>query len=38
MTYNPDNVFAKILNGSMPCNKVYEDDIEKFIKKANKYF
>ncbi len=26
MTYNPDNVFAKILNGSMPCNKVYEDD------------
>lgn len=26
MSYNPDNVFAKILRGEIPCNKVYEDD------------
>jgi histidine triad (HIT) family protein len=24
--YDPDNVFAKILRGEMPCHKVYEDD------------
>lgn len=23
--YNPDNIFAKILAGEMPCAKVYED-------------
>jgi len=23
--YDPDNVFAKILRGEIPCNKVYED-------------
>ena len=26
MAYDPDNVFAKILRGEIPCNKVYEDD------------
>jgi histidine triad (HIT) family protein len=26
MTYDPDNIFAKILRGEMPCHKVYEDD------------
>ncbi len=26
MSYNPDNVFAKILRGEIPCTKVYEDD------------
>ena len=26
MTYNPDNIFAKIIRGDIPCNKVYEDD------------
>ena len=26
MAYDPDNVFAKILRGELPCNKVYEDD------------
>ena len=26
MTYDRDNVFAKILRGELPCNKVYEDD------------
>ena len=24
--YDPDNIFAKILRGEIPCNKVYEDD------------
>lgn len=26
MTYDQDNIFAKILRGEIPCNKVYEDD------------
>ncbi len=26
MTYDPNNVFAKILRGEIPCEKVYEDD------------
>jgi diadenosine tetraphosphate (Ap4A) HIT family hydrolase len=26
MTYDPENVFAKILRGEIPCKKVYEDD------------
>jgi histidine triad (HIT) family protein len=26
MTYNPQNIFAKILRGEIPCQKVYEDD------------
>ncbi|MEM8919974.1 MAG: HIT family protein [Pseudomonadota bacterium] len=25
--YDPDNIFAKILRGEMPCVKVYEDDL-----------
>ena len=25
-SYDPQNVFAKILRGEMPCHKVYEDD------------
>jgi histidine triad (HIT) family protein len=25
-TYDPNNVFAKILRGDMPCFKIYEDD------------
>lgn len=24
--YDPNNIFAKILRGEIPCNKVYEDD------------
>ncbi len=24
--YDPDNIFAKIIRGEMPCVKVYEDD------------
>jgi diadenosine tetraphosphate (Ap4A) HIT family hydrolase len=26
MSYDSDNIFAKILRGEVPCNKVYEDD------------
>lgn len=25
-TYDPNNIFAKILRGEIPCNRVYEDD------------
>jgi histidine triad (HIT) family protein len=24
--YDSDNIFAKILRGEIPCNKIYEDD------------
>ncbi len=24
--YEPNNIFAKILRGELPCNKIYEDD------------
>ena len=26
-TYDPDNIFAKILRGEAPCTKIYEDDV-----------
>ena len=26
MTYDPDNIFAKILRGDLPCTKLYEDE------------
>ena len=26
MTYDENNIFAKILNGDIPCDKVYEND------------
>lgn len=26
MAYDPENIFAKILRGEIPCKKVYEDD------------
>ena len=26
MAYDPENIFAKILRGEIPCNKVYESD------------
>ena len=25
MAYDPDNIFARIVRGEIPCNKVYED-------------
>ena len=26
-SYDPNNVFAKILRGELPCHKIYEDDL-----------
>ena len=26
MSYDDQNIFAKILRGEIPCNKIYEDD------------
>ncbi len=26
MTYDPQNIFAKILRGEIPCHKIYDDD------------
>jgi histidine triad (HIT) family protein len=26
MSYDPNNIFAKILRGDLPCTKVFEDD------------
>ncbi len=26
MSYDDNNIFAKILRGELPCNKIYEDD------------
>ncbi len=26
MTYDPDNIFAKILRGDIPCDKIFEND------------
>lgn len=26
MAYDPNNVFARILRGELPCKKIYEDD------------
>lgn len=26
MSYDPDNIFAKILKGEIPCHKIYEDE------------
>lgn len=26
MTYDPNNIFAKILRGEIPCKKAFEDD------------
>ena len=26
MSYDQDNIFAKILRGEIPCNKVYENE------------
>ncbi|MBN8530866.1 MAG: histidine triad nucleotide-binding protein [Alphaproteobacteria bacterium] len=27
MAYDPNNIFAKIIRGEIPCKKVYEDEI-----------
>lgn len=35
MTYDPNNIFAKILRGEIPCNKVYENDFVLAFKDIN---
>ena len=30
MSYDPENIFAKILRGDLPCHKIYEND-ETFV-------
>ena len=27
MTYDKNNIFAKILRGEIPCKKIYEDEL-----------
>lgn len=34
-TYDTDNIFAKILQGVIPCDKVYEDDYVLAFKDIN---
>ncbi len=35
MAYDADNVFARILRGELPCDKVYEDDHVLAFKDVN---
>ena len=35
MAYDPENIFAKILRGELPCDKVYEDDHALAFKDIN---
>ena len=35
MAYDPQNIFAKILRGELPCDKVYEDDHALAFKDIN---
>jgi diadenosine tetraphosphate (Ap4A) HIT family hydrolase len=35
MPYDPDNVFAKILRGEIPCDKVYEDNLTLAFRDIN---
>ena len=35
MAYDKDNIFAKILRGEIPCDKVYEDDFALAFKDIN---
>ena len=35
MAYDPQNIFAKILRGEIPCDKVYEDDTALAFKDIN---
>jgi histidine triad (HIT) family protein len=35
MTYDQNNVFAKILRGELPCDKVYEDDFALAFRDIN---
>ena len=33
--YDENNIFAKIIRGEIPCDKVYEDDDTLFFKDIN---
>jgi len=35
MSYDPSNIFAKILRGEIPCKKAYEDDFALAIYDIN---
>ena len=35
MSYDKENIFAKILNGEIPCDKVFENDYVLSIKDIN---
>jgi histidine triad (HIT) family protein len=35
MVYDPDNIFAKILRGEVPCEKVFEDEHSFAFKDLN---
>jgi diadenosine tetraphosphate (Ap4A) HIT family hydrolase len=35
MAYDPENIFAKILRGEIPCDNVYEDDTALVFKDIN---
>ena len=35
MNYNKENIFAKILNGEIPCDKVFENDYVLSFKDIN---
>ena len=35
MKYNEENIFAKILNGVIPCDKVFENDYVLSFKDIN---
>ena len=35
MVYDPNNIFARILRGEIPCDKVYEDDFALAFRDIN---
>ena len=35
MSYDKDNIFAKIIRGEIPCEKIYEDDNVLFFNDIN---
>ena len=35
MTYDKENIFAKILRGEIPCDKIYEDEYTLSFKDIN---
>ena len=35
MAYDPENIFAKILRGEIPCDNVYEDGTALAFKDVN---